>query len=345
MGDLLMSRSIKVLKAFLIVVGCLSLLFLVKSYLSGYLGTKSPSPLIERGITTKGATSDSYFGSTISGQEVARTDSINSAFESTISGKKDVTLNLPSNLIPSDSSGGYRQEVVNSQDNPAFSSDSRMVIKNASLSLTVKDVEETTVEVQKFASEYKGYVASASTRIIDEKEGSKISSIIIKVPAADFETAVSKIKSLAIKVINETITNQDTTEDYVDLTGKVKNLEATRDQLYEVMKKAEKIPDILEVQRELTTVTGQIEQIRGRMQYLEKSSALGTITLSIATEEKELPVIEQGWDPLKTVKNAFRSLVSVIQNTTDLGLWLVIFFGPFILILLLVRMILKMRRK
>ncbi len=227
--------------------------------------------------------------------------------------------------------------VVNSQDNPSFAQEARMIIKNASLSLTVKNVEETTSAVQNIATEHKGYVTSSSTRIVNEKEGSKITSMTIKVPATDFDTVLITIKPLASKVVSENTTGQDITEEFVDLTGKVKNLEATRDQLYEVMKKATKITDILEVQRELTNVTGQIEQIRGRMQYLEKNSAMATITLTLANEEKELPIVEKGWDPLGTMKGALRSLLTFLQRITDIALWVLIFFGPLLVIALVLR--------
>jgi PKD repeat protein len=54
------------------------------------------------------------------------------------------------------------------------------------------------------------------------------------------------------------------------------------------MKKAGDVSEILDVQRELTDTRGQIEQIKGRMQYLEQSSNLAFINTSL--EQSKLAV-------------------------------------------------------
>jgi hypothetical protein len=66
------------------------------------------------------------------------------------------------------------------------------------------------------------------------------------------------------------------------------NLEASESQLLELMKKAGEVADILEVQRELTKTTGEIEQIKGRMQYLEQSSSLALIQVNL--EQSKLSI-------------------------------------------------------
>jgi len=68
---------------------------------------------------------------------------------------------------------------------------------------------------------------------------------------------------------------------FVDLTAKLKNLEATEQQLLKIMEKAEKVEDILAIQRELTNTRQQIEQTKGRMQYLEQTSATSLIEVSL----------------------------------------------------------------
>jgi len=146
-------------------------------------------------------------------------------------------------------------------------------------------------------------------------------------------------------VVNEQTTGQDVTEEYTDLESRLRNLEATEGQLLEIMKRAGKIPEVLEVQRELTKNRDQIEITKGRMKYLKESAAMSTITVSIATEEEELPIVEEEWRPMKIVKAALRSLVKFWQKIASTLIWLGIFFSPFVLLGILIFLLRKIRRK
>jgi hypothetical protein len=71
------------------------------------------------------------------------------------------------------------------------------------------------------------------------------------------------------------------TEEYVDLQASLENLEATEQQLLVIMEKANTVEDILDVQKELTQVRGEIERTKGRMQYLEQTSSTSLIQVSL----------------------------------------------------------------
>jgi PKD repeat protein len=108
-----------------------------------------------------------------------------------------------------------------------------------------------------------------------------IGSISIRVLAENYDKAVVALRGLAIDVITETSSSQDVTQEYTDLGSQVKNLEATEAQLLKIMAAATKTEDVLAVQQQLTTVQGQIEQDKGRMQYLERTSATSLIQINL----------------------------------------------------------------
>ena len=92
---------------------------------------------------------------------------------------------------------------------------------------------------------------------------------------------MAALRALAVDVTNEDTSSKDVTEEYVDLSAKLHNLEATEEQLLRLMEKAEKVEDILNVQRELSKIRGEIEQTKGRMQYLERTSATSLIEVHL----------------------------------------------------------------
>jgi hypothetical protein len=181
-----------------------------------------------------------------------------------------------------------------------------------------------------------GYVASADMCRSDEQLRGTVT---IRVPAESFDTAMDEIKSLAIEVERENVSTQDVTEEYTDLSARLRNLEATEEELLalltEVRERTRQAEDVLAVHRELTDIRGQIEQIQGRMQYLARMTALATINVELVPEEIEEPIIQEGWQPLRTLRDASRALVDAGQFFVDAAIWLIVFVVPVLLVLVL----------
>lgn len=185
---------------------------------------------------------------------------------------------------------------------------SRMIIKTGWLNLVVKDVLEAIRKISKFAEENGGWVVSSN---VAEHEKVPSGTITVRVPAEKFEEAKDYFRSLAVRVTHESTQAQDITEEYVDLKARLKNLESAESQLLELMKKTGKISEILEVQRELTNIRQQIEQIKGRMQYLEQSVKMSSITVNLALSEELLPVPpSEKWRPKYVLLQSWKNVLN-----------------------------------
>jgi len=142
----------------------------------------------------------------------------------------------------------------------------------------------------------------------------------------------------------------------VDLQARLKNLELAEQELQELLKTRQetgKTEDILEVYRELTNIRGQIEQIKGRMQYLENMTALATINLTLTPDALAQPVVIGGWQPQGTVRDAVRTLIKTVQFLVDASIWIVIYIiptlillaAPFVVLALIIRAWRRRRRR
>ncbi len=169
--------------------------------------------------------------------------------------------------------------------NPLSIPSERMVIKSAYMALVVDDVGASLVQITSLAENFGGFVVNSD---INEDQNRLYASVSFRVDSARFNEALQALRSLAVDIRSESTSGEDVTEEYVDLDAKLRNLEASEAQLLELMKQAGDVAEILEVQRELTDTRGQIEQIKGRMQYLEQSSALSYINVSL--EQSKLTV-------------------------------------------------------
>ena len=228
----------------------------------------------------------------------------------------------------------------------------QMVIRTANLSLVVEATDDAMTAIQSLAEGLGGYVAQSSTYRV--REGLVDGNITVRVPASSFSQALQSMKELAVTVTSENVSGEDVTQEYTDLESRLRNLEATETELLELLKtvreRTGKAEDILAVHREVTNIRGQIEQIKGRMQYLEQMAAMSTITASLTMER---PVVEEGWVPQGTVRDALRALVDALQGLANLAIWIIIFLLPLLVLFLIpvaivfaiVRWIVRRRKK
>jgi hypothetical protein len=215
----------------------------------------------------------------------------------------------------------------------------RRIVKTGYLTLEVDDIANAIADIAGVAKELGGYVVSSN------KQGDKdaiYGRISIRVPAERFNEAFDRLRKLAINVPNESTQSQDVTEEYTDLQAQLRNLEATEAQYLELLKKAETVEDMLAVQRELSNVRREIERVKGRIQYLERTSDMALIEVNL---QKTQPLGQPGWSALKTFKSAIRGFTTFGRVLADIAIWLVIFSPVWIIILVVVLYFMRWRKR
>ena len=101
----------------------------------------------------------------------------------------------------------------------------RMIVRTGSMALVVVDVAQTIEQITKLAGNFEGFVVSSNSW----QEGERLmGNISIRVPAERFDDAIGALRAMAVEVTSESTSGQDVTEEYVDLTAKLRNLEASR---------------------------------------------------------------------------------------------------------------------
>ncbi len=200
----------------------------------------------------------------------------------------------------------------------------RMVVRNGTVSLVVKNVSTTADAIYSLVARSNGFIGSSSLY----KNGTAlIGTLTLRIPVKNFDAVVAEIKTMG-ELVNENFQGVDVTAQYVDLDSNLRNLRATEEQLLLIMKKATRISDVLEVQNQLTYTRGQIQTIQGQMNYLKQTSDYASLTVTLTTDPSTLPVVEkegEKWRPLATFKAAIRTLISFAQALVDILIWFVIF--------------------
>jgi hypothetical protein len=234
--------------------------------------------------------------------------------------------------------------------------DPRKMIYTGNIGIMVKDPAAAMQQIQDMATGASGYTSQAQ---LYQYSGDLMRGmIVIRVPAESYDSILARIRELGSRVLNETSNASDVTAEYTDLEAQLRNLEAAERELQALLTEVRERPnakpsDILEVFNALSQKRGEIEQVKGRLQYLANQVGFSTITVDLVPDEVTAPVIDQGWQPLVTVKNAFRSLVNILQGLVELLINLVIVVLPvalllalpIVLLVLLVRWLMRRRKR
>jgi DNA repair exonuclease SbcCD ATPase subunit len=198
----------------------------------------------------------------------------------------------------------------------------RMIVRTGDMSLVVKDITQACDEIAQLAARFDGYVVSSQISGEEEEMRGWIS---IRVPDDKFDQALAELRNLAVRVKSESTSSQDVTEEYIDLQSRLNNAEATEKQYLALLEKATDVEDILRIYESLSQVRQEIEQIKGQMQYLERTASMSRISVYLEPQATAKPLVHAGWSALEALKSAVRGIVIFGQWLVILAIWLIIF--------------------
>lgn len=160
-----------------------------------------------------------------------------------------------------------------------------MVIFTTELSLLVASTSQLVSSLGDVVTQAGGYVAGVENK---EEGGIPVTTIRLKIPPDRYEPAMRQIRGLAVEVTSEKATTQDVTEEFSDVQTQLRALEASHAQLLELMGKAQNVEEILKIQEKLAQTKLQIDRLKGRETFLQRSTELATITVNARPAEEVL---------------------------------------------------------
>ena len=221
---------------------------------------------------------------------------------------------------------------------PAPEVEDRLVIQESSVSLLVNNVRETSNKIVSYVEDQGGYMVD--TRLTHPEEAA-YGTVTVRVPSEKLQEALTFFRSVAVKATSEHLKGWDVTDEYVDIEARLETLNKTKVKFEDILEKATKVEDILRVQREIISLQDQIDRLKGRQQYLEKTVQMAKVTLHLSTDELALPYApSDAWRPRVIFKMAVRSLIRTLRKAGSGLIWLVayaVIWIPVLVIYLLIK--------
>jgi hypothetical protein len=167
-----------------------------------------------------------------------------------------------------------------------------LLIKKATLRYEVKDFSATKTQISSLIQSSGAYIAD-DRETKSEVQISK--SMTIRVPDSKFENLLDSLALQAKNLDERYITVQDVTEEYVDTEMRLKAKKAIENRYLDILKKAQNVKDILEVEEKLGEIRQEIESSEGRLKYLSHQVSFSSIDLTFYENFRAAPVSRVGF--------------------------------------------------
>jgi hypothetical protein len=134
----------------------------------------------------------------------------------------------------------------------------------------------------------------------------------VRIPVEHFDAFLNEVAKLGVAESRKQ-TAQDVTEEFVDLEAQISNKKKLEQRIVElVQNQSGEIKDVIEVERELGRVRGEIEQMEGRLRYLTNRTELTTV--SIVAREVDDYVPPQAPSFANQIQRAWTNSLQSMQN-------------------------------
>jgi hypothetical protein len=172
----------------------------------------------------------------------------------------------------------------NAQNAPVTVVPERKVIRDAELTIEIDAPTDAQRKLASVAESHGGFVVTSESRQDSRANGSRSAQVVVlemRVPAAQFDAVINAAHGIGGRVSGEKIAGKDVTEEYIDLEARLRAQRALETQVLEIMKRAQRVSDALEVNAQLAQVRSEIERLEGRRRFLENQSSLSTIKITL----------------------------------------------------------------
>ena len=150
-----------------------------------------------------------------------------------------------------------------------------LLIYDANVVLAVYEVEKSLDAVEGAAQRAGGYLVSRQGNVI-----------VVRIPASGFDTSLKQVLGLG-DVLHRELHVEDVTAKVRDLEARMKNAEAVRQRLVELLAGAKKTDEALAVEKELGRVTEELERMQAQLKRLRELVAYSTLTVRFEAPQAE----------------------------------------------------------
>lgn len=189
----------------------------------------------------------------------------------------------------------------------------RKILRTVNTRFQTEDLNATTEYIEQLTKQHNGFITSMnhtnSTRELTNR-------MQVSIPAENLDGFLEELKSQSVYTDYTRIDAKDVTEEYYDISTRLKTKKEVRDRYVEILRnRAQTVKDILNAEEKIRVIQEEIESIEGRLKFLNSRAAMSQVYLDVY---EKIPYAKQP-DRFKTsflskIKSSFGNGWELMQN-------------------------------
>jgi len=215
-------------------------------------------------------------------------------------------------------------ELKDKMADPASPQIPQKIIKEASLRFETNDLQDTFNQIQTA-------IAANKASIQNDSEGKDYDNVYrnltVRVPSQNFDAFINAISKGVSYFERKDISSQNVTEQYIDLTSRLNTKRKLEERYLQILQKATKISEILEIEKQISAIREEIEAKEGQLKYLESRVSESTVTIEFykIIAQKEGVKTSYGSKIWTAIQSGFFSLSEFLISLISLWPFIILF--------------------
>ncbi len=186
-----------------------------------------------------------------------------------------------------------KDESTESGESSTSLPENRKMIQTVNMTVETENLDTVLQQIDSRIAELGGYVESSNVQNGSAYSGRRYRSatITVRIPAKDVNSFVDRVGEIS-NIVSSRQTVEDVTLSYVATESRMKALQTEESRLLELLSKAETLDDLLTVEKRLTQVRTELEQVTSALRVFDNQVNYATIHLSITEVTEYTPVEE-----------------------------------------------------
>jgi hypothetical protein len=206
-----------------------------------------------------------------------------------------------------------------------------LIAHAAELAVATKEFAHSRSTLEEILERHHGY--AANLRMVGQPGASTLTATL-RVPSSEFASSITELKTLG-NVEREEQTADEITQQRADVEARLVNAQNSLERLQGILAKGGKIPNLLEVQRQLANVNAEITGLEAERVSSERRVTFAQVLLALR-EEVKLPAESLGAElrnaAMAGLSDALSTLSAIALFVISRGpitlLWVVLVFFP-----------------
>jgi hypothetical protein len=189
----------------------------------------------------------------------------------------DIALAPPGEIREKNIVANYNIAPPSSAPDPVDTN--KKLIKNGEISFESDHLEETRKKILTSLHALGGYVAEENeTKNNDNARREFV--LTMRLPANNFDRMLDNVSADAEKIDSKTITIKDVSARFIDIKTQLANKKALENTYLSLLKKANKMGEVLQIEGKLTEIRTTIDSTQGELNYLSRQVAFSSLMVT-----------------------------------------------------------------